>query len=95
MSYQDQQQLGADGAFQGRVWACITTEAVAKDPGADPLADYILPDPWRSVPLFMPFLATAPGFGDAYATGGQESITDGMLLAATQASWPRVVVPTP
>jgi len=95
MGYQDQQALSADGAFQGRVWACITTEAVAKDPGSDPLAEFILPDPWRAVALFMPFLSTAPGFGDKYATGGQASITDGEILAATQASWPRVVVPAP
>jgi hypothetical protein len=94
MAYADQQALSADGEFQNRIWACLTSESAAKDPGSDPLAEYILLDPWQGVKLFMPLLSTAPGFGDKYAQGGQESIADGEILAATQAAWPRVQVPS-
>ena len=38
----------------------------------------------------MPFISSAPGFGDQYAQGGQEAIEDSELLSATQAAWPKV-----
>ena len=92
MSYADQQALSADGEFHGRLWACLATEGRGKPD--DPLSIYFMPDPFRGVQLFIPFVATAPGFDAKYTEGGQSAITDGDLLAAVQAAWPDVAVPT-
>lgn len=93
MSYSDQQNLSVDPEFVDRLWAATATEAQAK-PADDPPARYVLANPYKGADLFMPYVATAPGFGDLYAAGGQEAITDGDILSAVQAAWPRVQVPS-
>jgi hypothetical protein len=88
MSYSDISALGRDVEFARRLAAGLTVEATPKS--GDLLADQILRSPDYGASLFMPLIASAPGFGDKYATGGQEAVTDGDLLAAMQASWSRV-----
>ncbi len=88
MSYQDVYNLGTDPQFHNRLSAALTTEAVAKTD--DALADQVLRNPDATALWFMPFISSAPGFAEAYATGGQESITDGQMLSAVQAAWPKV-----
>lgn len=93
MSYESQQQLSVDSAFLGRNWSALCTEARAK-PAGDGQAAAVLADPWAGVTRFMPYIATAPGFGDLYEQpGGQANITDADLLSAVQAAWPLVAVP--
>lgn len=88
MTYQDIYDLGVDTAFRARLTAALTTESAAKTD--DPLGDQIMRNPDGTAVWFMPFIQSAPGFGDKYATSGQGAITDGELLAATQAAWPKV-----
>jgi hypothetical protein len=88
MAYQDVANLGLDPDFRLRLMACLTTESVLKV--GDALADLCLRTPASGADMFMPYVSSAPGFGDKYAAGGQESITDGEILAAVQASWPKV-----
>lgn len=85
MSYADQYSLGTDPDFTHRLTAAVTDESRAKI--ADPLAAYIMRAPVAGAALFMPFVSTAPGFGDKYASGGQVMIADGEILAAIQANW--------
>ena len=87
MTYLDQANLATDVAFGNRLSACLTEQATSK---SDSLAADTLRLPYQAVGRFMPFVAVAPGFGDAYATGGQEAITDGMMLAEVQAQWDSV-----
>lgn len=87
MTYQDVSELANDAPFAGRVAGCLSTEAQGKD---DYLADECLRNPVYGASYFMPFLSGAPGFADAYAAGGSESIDDGMILSAVQASWAAV-----
>ncbi len=94
MTYQDQQRLSAEPDFLNRIWSCICTEAQPLLP-ADATAVAVLSDPWRAVASFVPFLATAPGFGDKYAMeGGQANITDNEILASVQAHWGDVQIPS-
>jgi hypothetical protein len=88
MSYEDVANLAADAEFGRRIGAALTTESVVKTD--DALADAILKNPALSVQMFMPLVSSAPGFGAAFAAGGQESITDGQILSAVQSSWGRV-----
>ena len=92
MTFADNAALAQDGEFTWRLGAALGIEALA---GSDELADTILGQPTTtSAFLFMPAVSSAPGFGDKYATGGQESITDGDITAAVQASWARVAAAT-
>lgn len=88
MSYEDVANLAKDQDFSARLAAGLTTEAMGKV--EDPLGDLILKNPPVGASMFIPLVSSAPGFGDAYASGGQLAITDGMMLAAIQAAWPRV-----
>jgi hypothetical protein len=88
MTYQDSAALAADDQFTARLAACLTTEAAGR-PG-DQLADTILTGGHTGVSWFMPLIAVAPGLGEKYAAGGQESVTDGDILSAVQANWARV-----
>lgn len=88
MSYEDQAGLAEDVPFSRRVSACISEEA--KGHTGDNLATLVLRDPVSGTSYFMPFLSTAPGFGDQYAEGGSEAIDDGAILSAVQANWDTV-----
>jgi hypothetical protein len=88
MSYADTAALAADQEFSARLVACVSKEAAGK-PG-DPLANQVLANTAYIPGWFMPLVSAAPGFDTKYAAGGQESITDGDLLSAVQASWSRV-----
>lgn len=87
MTYQDQAELAADVPFLQRIGAAVAEEAKGHD---DYLADLTLRQPSEGAAHFMPFLSTAPGFGDKYASGGSKSILDGEILAAVQANWAAV-----
>ncbi len=87
MSYSDAAALAKEPAFGDRLGACLCSEAAGID---DELATTILRSPTYGVQLFMPLVSSAPGFADAFDEGGQESIDDGMILSAVQASWARV-----
>jgi hypothetical protein len=87
MTYQDTAALGADPEYQQRLSACLTTESLGK---TDDLSDQILRSAAYGVATFGPVVASAPGFGDKYAGGGQAAVTDADLLSAVQASWDRV-----
>ena len=82
MSYADEYVLGTDPQFTSRLTAAVTDESRSKVD--DPLAAYCMRTPSGGAAIFMPFISTAPGFGDA---GGQANISDGQILAAIQASW--------
>jgi hypothetical protein len=88
MSYLDQANLADDSTFQRRLAAALANESAVKT--GDDLADLVLRSPTQGANMFMPVVASAPGFSDAYATGGQDAITDGQLLSAIQAGWSRV-----
>jgi hypothetical protein len=89
MTFQNTADLATDEQYRERLSACLYTEALGK-PG-DPLADRLLgSSPFYGLTLFAPVVASAPGFGDKYATGGQEAVTDPDLLSAVQASWARL-----
>ena len=87
MTYQNEADLAEDVAFSRRLSACLSTEAKGK---SDALAGYVLTDPVVGAQYFVPYLSTAPGFGDTYATGGSEAIQDPEILAAVQANWDAV-----
>lgn len=88
MTYADSAALSEDQQFKDRLGASLNIESLGKPD--DPLANRILGTTVGGWGMFMPFVSSAPGFGDKYAAGGQESITDGDLLSAVQASWARV-----
>jgi hypothetical protein len=85
MTYQAISDLSLDPDFSGRLSAALTVEGRARI--GDPLGVLIMQSPPHGVMVFMPFVSSAPGFGDKYAAGGQGSITDPDILAAVQASW--------
>jgi len=98
MTYKDVADLAVDQEYLRRLTAALVSEAAVK--ADDALADSIVRNPGGSSRIFGPLVATAPGFGDKFADGGSESITDGELLAAVQANWDKVagltaVGPTP
>lgn len=89
MSYADEAALSMDSAFTARLAACLSHEAQLRAP--DEFAAQVVRAPFTAAgQTFMPFISTAPGFGDAYQTGGQDAIDDGMLLSSVQASWDAV-----
>lgn len=90
MTYANQAALAADQDFTKRLQACLCVEAQAKVD--DALATAVLRTPWTAAQdWFMPFISTAPGFGDAYGdSANQQAIDDGMILSAVQASWDAV-----
>lgn len=88
MSYSDQANLATDSEFKRRLGMALASESTPK--ADDPLADMILRGVSYGVDIFMPFISTSPGFGDAYASSGQEGITDGDILSAVQANWQAV-----
>jgi hypothetical protein len=87
MSYAAQADLSTDEGFAGRLAAAVTGEA---KPLEGLLAEAVLRSPVAGAQMFTPFVASEPGFADAYLTGGQLAITDGMILSAVQANWARV-----
>jgi hypothetical protein len=88
MTYLDQANLADDTVFRRRLSAALVSESVLKS--GDFVADSVLRSPTNGANMFMPLIAAAPGFGGAYAAGGQESINDNQILAAMQANWARV-----
>lgn len=88
MSYQDEANLAQDVLFNQRLAAGLASEAKTRgtEGGAD-LPAMILRNPADGARIFMPTIASSPGFGAQYAMDGQEGITDGMLLSAIQANW--------
>jgi hypothetical protein len=87
MTYLDQANLSTDADFERRLAAAVASEAKPKDSN---FANHILASPAEGSRMFMPFIASEPGFADAYASGGQADISDGMILSALQANWDRV-----
>jgi hypothetical protein len=87
MAYEDVAKLARDPDFSARLGASVATEARGK---SDPLSDKVLGMIDMGATMFMPAVASSPGFDTKYASGGQEMITDGDLLSAVQASWDRV-----
>ena len=89
MAFTDVAALAADPQYQARLAACVFNETLIKPPGD--FTDTILRvGPGFASQAFGPTVASAPGFGDKYAEFGQEGITDGDLLSATQANWDRI-----
>ena len=89
MTFADTAALAADTDYRSRLAACVVTESLGKPD--DQLADDVLRNgPGFAVNVFGPAVASAPGFGDKYASGGQEAVTDGDLLSAVQGSWARL-----
>jgi hypothetical protein len=89
MTYQNTADLANDPNYRERLSAAAFTEALGK-PG-DGLADFILRNPpMVAFNVFGPPVASSPGFGDKFATGGQAAVTDGDLLSAVQANWARL-----
>ena len=86
MSYADQADLSQDVEFRDRVTWSLYDES--KRGGG--LADRVLTVPQFGLQAFLPFVVTAPGFGDTYALHGQAGITDADLLSAVQANWAAV-----
>ena len=85
MTYADQAALAADQDFRERLSSALVTEGRARV--TDPLGKLIMNSPQQGVSVFMPFVSSAPGFADKYASGGQSAVTDGDILSAVQASW--------
>ena len=89
MSYASAAGLSADPEYLDRVAFCALSEATGKP--SDPFTDQLMVNgPHYAAQVFGPSIATAPGFADKYAAGGQQAITDGDLLSAVQASWDRL-----
>ena len=89
MTFQNTADLAADENYQARLAACVFTDALGRT--GDALADKILSQPpFYATSVFAAPVASSPGFGEKYATGGQETVTDGDLLSAVQASWDRL-----
>lgn len=84
MPYADRAALVTDPDFIGRVNACVTNEAMPKAQATPPdgFAQRLMTSWGWGGTIFMPWISSAPGFDVA-----QDQITDGMLLAAVQASW--------
>jgi hypothetical protein len=87
MTYQQIADLGKDEAFLERLAAAVTEQAKSH---SDYAAESSLRSPSQGATMFMPFVSTEPGFAAAYGEGGQEAITDGMMLSAIQANWDAV-----
>jgi len=88
MSYQDQSNLATDPLFKQRLAAGLAAEAQGK-PMVD-LAGMVMRNPVEGARVFMPFVASSPGFDTEYAANGQQAITDLMMLSSMQTAWPKV-----
>src|SRR5512144_30759 len=89
MSYASSAALAADPEYLARLSFCVLGEATVK-PSAPFTDQLIVNGPPFAATVFGPSIATAPGFGEMYETGGQAAISDGDLLSAVQASWDRI-----
>jgi hypothetical protein len=87
MSYEEISDLARDQDFAARLAAAVTEQAKTHD---DYISGATLRSPEQGVTMFMPFVSTEPGFAAAYGSGGQEAISDGMILSGVQANWDRV-----
>lgn len=85
MTYMDEANLASDSDFIRRLSAALADEARSKT--AEELGRLIMNSPAQGASVFMPFVASAPSFGDKYAAGGQEAIQDIEILSAIQACW--------
>lgn len=98
MPYIDVSRLVGDQDFTNRITACCTEQAAVfindQRPEWVALAEAIIADA-AAAAWFYWLVAAAPGFGDAFAGGGSEAITDQMLLSAVQALWPTVAAAHP
>jgi hypothetical protein len=92
MAYADTAALLIDGPFQDRVQVVTFQEATkfsADDrPDIAALAEETLKV--TAPGTLIKAIANSPGFDTKFADGGQEAITDGDLLSATDAVWPTV-----
>lgn len=93
MAYKDIAGLAGNMDYTSRLTACCTEQAAVFINDARPeyiaLAEAVITDAGAAL-WFAWLVAAAPGFGDAYGSGGIEAIEDGMLLSAVQANWPIV-----
>jgi hypothetical protein len=87
VTYQQIADLAGDTDFQRRLASAVTEQAKTR---SDYTALVALRNPVQGSIMFSPFVSTEPGFADAYGDGGQDAVTDGMLLAAVQANWTAV-----
>jgi hypothetical protein len=93
MSYTSQSALRANMSFQERVTSCVNEQALTFRNDARPEFSYL--SEWvirtggaGAASVFVPNIAGGPGFGDVE----EKDITDGDILAATQAIWPVIGV---
>jgi hypothetical protein len=98
MAYTDIANLAGSSDYTSRLIACCTEQAGIfvndQRPEYVDLAREVITNPGAAL-WFTWIVASSPGFGDAYADGGQEAIDDGMLLSAVQANWPVVAAAHP
>lgn len=98
MSYTATAALIADEGFIDRVEVCgiEQAKAISVDSSASgqdrTLAIEIIADLGNASRL-VPIVATEPSFADLYESGGQQSISDGMILAAVQQRWHTAALP--
>jgi hypothetical protein len=98
MSYTSTAALIVDEGFVDRVEVCAVEQAkvMVNDQtvsGSDrTLAIEILASMVNGARL-VPIVATEPSFSDLYDEGGQEAISDGMILSAVQQRWSLAALP--
>jgi len=86
VTYLDQANLASEPKFRTRLGAALAEQG--RSHVAEPLGRLIMNSPEEGVAAFVPFVASAPGFGDKFAqAGNSDSITDGDILSAVQTSW--------
>lgn len=88
MTYTEMADLAVDVEFTARLGAAVTEQAKTHD---DYVSEQALRSPAQGSSMFMPFVASEPGFASAYGSGGQAAISDGMILSAVQANWNAVL----
>lgn len=98
MAYHDVASLVTDSDFTNRITACCTEQAAVfvndQRPEYVALAQDVIADAGNAAWFYWP-VASAPGFADAFVSGGSAAITDPMLLAAVQALWPTIAAAHP
>lgn len=94
MSYKSLTAASQDPGLQSRTIACAQQEARTSQAGTA-FADTVIANPAEGVQLVWPVaLNTEAEYASALAAGvpnpgnDESVITDGMILAAVQASWP-------
>jgi hypothetical protein len=98
MTYSLMAALITDETFVSRVEVCAMEQAkvIANDgrtTGRDlSLAVEVIASMYNGARL-VPIVATEPSFAELYENGGQESISDGMILAAVQQRWSTAALP--